>query len=287
MKVVVTGASGFLGQAILRALAETPNAEAVGVSRRACPAPRNAETVQVDDYRKSPSGDVLVHLAEPNIAGTLEGWSDAQIATQAALFRDLAEAYPRVVYSSSTAVYGDWIATPRRPDEAATPRGGYGRLKAEGESIALARNGAAARIANVYGLGMPSANVVADVLSQIPGEGAVIVRNLKSVREFIWIDDAAEGLARLALSNANGVFNLGTGVATEISELCRIALDLAGQGERPVQATAELTRASTVNLDISETTRVLGWTPQVSLREGLGFLMRNADEQARYRHLHG
>ena len=134
---------------------------------------------------------------------------------------------------------------------------------------------------------MPSANVVADILSQVPGKGPLILRNLTSIREFIWIDDAAEGLARLAVSKVTGVFNIGTGVATRIGELCQMALELAGQSDRPVRATAELTRASTVNLDMSETKRVLGWVPRVSLREGLGFLLRNVDEQTRHRHLHG
>src|SRR5687767_13907347 len=60
MRVVITGASGFLGRA---ALAHFRNAgiEAVGVHRQPTTAPGE---VTVKDYAQAPAGDVLIHLAE-------------------------------------------------------------------------------------------------------------------------------------------------------------------------------------------------------------------------------
>ena len=68
MRVIVTGASGFLGRAVLASLSAS-GIDCVGVSRRA-----GAGLTQVASYRDTPHGDVLVHLAEAND----RAWVNAQ-----------------------------------------------------------------------------------------------------------------------------------------------------------------------------------------------------------------
>ena len=62
MKVIVTGASGFIGSRVFDQL-KLSGMEAIGVSRNIG---LNKDLFKVDDYRDCPKGDVLIHLAESN-----------------------------------------------------------------------------------------------------------------------------------------------------------------------------------------------------------------------------
>ena len=71
------------------------------------------------------------------------------------------------------------------------------------------------RPANIYGPGMSKNNVLSTILQQIPGMGKLEVMDTNPVRDFIWVEDAAEGIVALALSifkdgNKCALFNLGT-----------------------------------------------------------------------------
>src|SRR4051794_33403107 len=100
MKVVVTGASGFIGRALVAALSQL-NVEVVAVSRRRCPTAATAEVV-VRDYSETPPGDILVHLAESNNQSTIEQIGDHYVTDALARLEGmLAKRYQRVVYASS------------------------------------------------------------------------------------------------------------------------------------------------------------------------------------------
>jgi UDP-glucose 4-epimerase len=218
-------------------------------------------------------GSVLLHLAEPRDVAAVAG-EDARVtaARQGALAALLAR-WEHLVYASSAAVYGDAEPAPRRTDEAIAPRGAYAEAKATNEHAVLAAGGTVARLANVYGPGMAPNNVLADILRQIPGEGPLTLRALAPVRDYLWIDDAAAGLAALATAREAGAFNLGTGIGTSVGELARKALVTAGQSGRPVVASEASDPASHLVLDVADTAARVGWSPAVALDDGLRRLM--------------
>jgi nucleoside-diphosphate-sugar epimerase len=273
---VVIGASGFIGRAAVAALARrgTP---VLAVARHVLDMKKPIQTARVTSYSEliPPMADsVLLHLAEPRDIDPANDTRDAYVAERRAVLADLlAKNWGHVVYASSAAVYGDDDAAPRRTGDSIKPRGTYAKAKAACEQDVLACGGAVARLSNVYGFGMASYTVVSDILRQIPGEGTLAVRDRKPVRDYLWIDDAGEGLAVLAISRKSGVFNLGTGVGISVGDLAHAMLEYAGQSGREVYASAASERASHLVLDISETTKQLGWTPKVTLAQGLGHLI--------------
>jgi UDP-glucose 4-epimerase len=272
---VVTGASGFLGRAVVAELAarELP---AMAVSRGKPAFDSPVQTLQVGHYSQVKpvgAGDVLLHLAEPRHIGTVEQ-AGAQYATE---MREVVSAlagagWAHVVYASSAAVYSDEGKQPHRADEPIRPRGAYAQTKAACEDIALRAGGGAARLANLYGSGMASNNVMSDILAQIGKAGPIRVRDAKPVRDYLWIEDAARGLVNASVAKLAGPFNLASGVGTSVNTLAMLILSLANE-RRSLEETAPAPRESHLVLDIAATTERLGWRPTVPLRQGLARLV--------------
>ena len=268
--VVVTGASGFLGRAVIRALAQHRGVVVRPVSRQAI-----AGAVRVGTYTQTPGGDVLIHLAEEadraKVAALGPRYEGEAAGTVAQL---LNRSYGRVIYGSSAVLYGDASSQPHMPDDAVYVTDDYTRLKRNTELAVLASpSGVVVRLSNVYGPGMSPANVITAILRQIPGSGPLVVMDTTPVRDFLWVDDAAEGFAALATAQtAQGIFNLATGIGTSIGETARLALDIAGESGREIVATGS-GQASTIIADCTRTAQQLGWHPRVRLRDGLALLL--------------
>lgn len=276
LKVVVTGAYGFLGRHIVRLLEARGGVEVIAVSRREIHG-----WYQVSNYAQSPYGDVLIHLAEDSdraqVAKAGRVYEDHTLTTLHAL---LAKGYSRIVYASSAVLYGDQHDRPRSPGDQIQVDDAYTRVKRESEVAVLnLPGGVVARLSNLYGPSMAQGNVLSTILRQIPGEGPLEVLDTAPVRDFLWVSDAADGLIALALSDlgrrrGGHLYNLGTGNGVSIGDLARLALDLAGQANRQVEAKRSSLRQSTLILDYSETTAVCGWTPKTPLRRGIGELLQ-------------
>ncbi len=282
LKVVVTGASGFLGACVLRVLAEQQNVEAIAVTRREI-----SGWCRVPDYSQSPVGDVLIHLAEDNdrsqVAKAGQTYEENVLATLAAL---LGKGYRRVVYASSSVLYGDADIRAHLPNDPIRSDDAYMRIKRLSElAVFKLPGGVVVRLANIYGPGMSQNNVMSTILRQIPGTGSLEVMDTNPVRDFVWVQDAAEGIVALALGlfkkgNEGGLYNLGTGVGTSIGALAGMALEIAGQTDRPVKAKFSSDRQSSLILDFSATTTTCGWTPKTTLRQGLTHLLNRIRERA-------
>jgi UDP-glucose 4-epimerase len=139
--------------------------------------------------------------------------------------------------------------------------------------------GIVVRLANVYGPGMSNNNVISAILRQIPGKDRLEVMDTSPVRDFIWVEDAAEGIVALALSNFKQnnkikLFNIGTGVGTSIGSLAKLALSISEEPDRFVHSKEVLDRQSSLILDFSSTNSVCGWQPKTSLRQGLTQMLK-------------
>jgi UDP-glucose 4-epimerase len=265
--VVVTGASGFVGQALLNWLRHE-GVPVTGVTRRRWPG-----LATVADYVDTPvtEGAVLVHLAQG-------GDPSAQFDESAiALCRAIsARRWRHIVYASSAIVYGDEKEYPRRPEESVSAVSGYARVKIACEEIFGEAGGTSLRLANLYGPGMEKNTVIADILRQIPGQGPLIVRDPAPVRDFLWIEDAARCLAAACVVMPGGIFNAGNGRGVAVGDIARIALALAGEDTRLVIAENATGRASNLVLDIDKTRSGLNWSPEIDLHAGLALLLSSA-----------
>lgn len=274
MRIVVTGATGFLGRILMRKLAHD-GVEVVGVSRH-----RSPGLVQVASYADAPGGDVLVHLAEASDRGWVEANKTCYEQTAFKTLGSLLEkGFDRVVYPSSAVLYGDQRKTLRCVEEPVHIVDTYTRLKYASEQAVLKKKGVVARLVNLYGPGMSRENVLSAILKQISLGGPIRVLDTTPKRDFLWIEDAAEALAAMSLGNISGTFNVGTGLGTSILELARIVLNAAGQTGRAVESVHQGTGHSHLVVDISRTVTEFGWQPATTLQEGIETLVNMIKEE--------
>ena len=271
--IVIAGASGFIGSNILKQKDLFPYNLFIPVTRRDIPG-----FIKVENYAESPNGDVLLYLADENSNDlSIEKSRISLDQNLETLSKLIARGYSKIIYVSSSALYGDQnpnLNTITSPIVFETP---YTYLKYHSELQVLQNpNGVVVRLSNVYGPGMSRNNVISTILSQIPGAGDLQIKSIRPVRDFIWVVDVVNALIKLANMDINSfttrVFNISTGIGTSIGELAKTALRIAEESSRNIKESLHLQNNSYAVMDYSETKKVLDWTPQVNVESGLEML---------------
>ena len=264
MNIVVSGASGFLGRALLKKLSSYGTSY-IGLSRQQVPGLFN-----VKNYSEAPVGDVLVHLAEINDRAYANRLGPVYEQEAGELLQNLvSKGYKKIIYTSSAILYGDSETSPRKVSDPVFVVDSYTRIKRKSEEAVLAKGGIVARLSNLYGPGMSEANVLSTMLRQLSLDGPLRLHDTSPVRDFLWIEDAAEALLKMIQSKFEGVFNVGTGVGTSIAELANEVLVAAGQPNREVISAISGAKHSSLILDILDTKAALNWQPKVLPKQGI------------------
>lgn len=267
--VIITGASGFLGGYVAERLARL-GFRVVPVARRNMP-----WAVEVEDYRNSPRGDVLIHLAEEPNRSKVNQLGENYILQSVELVRDLVARFGRdTIYISSGVVYGDQNDSPCRIDAQVYGMDVYCRAKLLNEKIIMDAGGCVVRLSNLFGAGNAGNNVLYDITRQVPGDGPLTIRDYLPVRDFLSVSDAARAIGMIVQDDFRGMVNVGSGIGTSVHALVELALAHAGQEHRVIVATAPSSRRSMNVLDISETRKMLGWVPDAPLQRLSEFMVK-------------
>jgi nucleoside-diphosphate-sugar epimerase len=275
IKVVITGASGFIGNQVVSILKKDENFIIYPVTRK-----KIKNFYEVSNYSESPKGDVLIHLAEESELKNVEQMdSNYENEKKSSLEYLIEKNFKVIVYTSSSILYGDQSPYPHLTTDKLYLLNRYSRLKKMSEELVLnSGGGLIARLGNVYGPGMSHKNVVSKIVNQIPVESKLLVFNKDPIRDFIWVKDVAECLASLMKygleSNRDSkIFNVGTGTGTSIEALAKLTLTLAGQPNMPIKSQNFDLPNSSIILDNTSTIKVTGWEPRTTLTQGITHLL--------------
>lgn len=231
--------------------------------------------------------DIIFHLAARNIiASTRNPYEDFETNIGGTLNILLAarDSKPeRVVYTSSASIYGNPRYLPINEDDPVSLLTPYAVSKYSGEGYCRAFYESygvpvvVVRYSNVYGPGQDPTNPYCGVVSKFmqragEGEPPVIHGDGQQTRDFTFIADAIEATIAAGLSaKAEGeVFNIGTGIETNVNGLARAVMDLYGLEREPEHVDRrdiDNIRRRVVNIE--KIRRVLRWTPRYTLKEGL------------------
>lgn len=201
----------------------------------------------------------------------------------------------KVVFSSSVATYGDPEpglideTRPWRYHTMSPPGVLYGATKIIGETLGRLysdRHGVQSvslRYATVYGerqhyRGVNALYIIEAYDKIARGEAPVIPGDGSEVHDYVHVSDVARANLMAMESDATGeAFNVATGKATSLNRLVDIINEITGAGVQPVyQETAgavRVTTSSELSFSIEKIGAAFGWTPQVSIEEGIARLI--------------
>jgi UDP-glucose 4-epimerase len=188
----------------------------------------------------------------------------------------------RVVYASSSSVYGDRPELPKREDQPLAPISPYAVSKAAGEQYASVWSRlygvetVGLRYFNVFGPRQDPASEYAAVIPRFilwgfRGEPLEIHGSGEQSRDFTYIDNVVEAnvLAAVADGASGGVFNIACGDRISLLDIVGRLERLLGRSLARRHTPARAGDVPHSLADIDRATRVLGYTPKVDFDEGL------------------
>lgn len=298
-RIVVTGGAGFVGSNVVRKLIKDGANVVVlddfytGDENNL---PRGEEKFEIvrgsvtdfDLVRNVVNGASLVfHLAARNIiVSTRNPREDYEVnigGTLNVLLACRELKIPRVVYSSSTSVYGNPRYLPINEDDATNMLSPYAVSKFAGENYCKAfyesygLSSSVVRYSNVYGTAQrpdnPYCGVVAKFFeSAMKGEPPRIHGDGEQTRDFTYIDDVVEATLLAGTSpKADGqVYNVGTGREVTVNQLARSIIEITGANVEPAyvdRRDIDNIRRRVVNIE--KIRRELRWIPIYTVEQGL------------------
>ena len=306
-KVLVTGGAGFIGSNLVRALLERGAAVrvldnfATGARANLEGLARDVEVVEGDlrsyervhtavrgvelVYHEGALGSVPRSVQDPltTTAVNVEGTLNVLLAA-----RD--ENVRRVVYASSSSVYGDGGELPRSEDQAPNPISPYGvaKLAAERFCVSFTRvyglETVALRYFNVFGPRQDPSSQYAAVVplfirSIAEGRTITIDGDGEQSKDFTYVANVVEAnvLAGDAPEAAGRVLNIATGGSETVNDVARTIGRLLG---KPVDAVHGPERPGDVrqsSADVSAARDVLGFAPSVGFEDGLRRTIESLD----------
>ena len=306
MRALVTGGAGFIGSNLVdRLLAEGHQVDVIDDLSA-------GSLANLSDARRSPNGrmtfhqvdirapglgelmqrchpDVVYHLAAPpDRESALEGADGHLMGSLRVLEGARACGAQKLVFASVASIYGDPDPAdlPLRESHPQKPLTLAGVAKkavadylfAYREQYSLEFTALA--LAHVYGPrqspvgpGGETRVVAAFADGLISGEPCVINGTGGSTRDFVYVDDAVDALARAAERGGGLLVNIGTGTETAIRDLYRAMAVQAGVDRPAVRAPDRPSEVRRLSLDPGRASIHLGWKPWTSLAEGTAALL--------------
>ena len=299
MKVLVTGGGGFIGSHLAERLLNEGHEVrvldnfATGRRENLLPFVDGIELVEGDmqSYERVHNAvrdcEVVLHLgALPSVPRSVQDPLTSNATNVTGTLNVLLAARDagvrRVVYASSSSVYGANPELPKREDLAPMPISPYAVAKLAGEGYCRSfyevwgLETVALRYFNVFG---PRQDPLSQYAAVIPnfitaladGRQPVVYGDGEQSRDFTYVGNVVEGnvLAMSAEGVAGKLFNVAAGDRTSLNQLLEHLKELIGAG---VEARYEDPRPGEVKhsqADVSAAERDLGYRPQVSVEEGL------------------
>jgi nucleoside-diphosphate-sugar epimerase len=298
-KALVTGGGGFIGSHLVeRLLREGHDVRvldnfATGQRGNLAEALDDIELIEGDiqSYERVHNAvrgcEMVFHLAAlpsvpRSIQDPLTSTASNVTGTLNVLLAARDEGVRRVVFGSSSSVYGPQREYPQREDAAARPISPYAvsKLAAEGYCRAFTHvyglETVALRYFNVFGprqdpLSQYAAVIPKFITSVLAGEPPVIYGDGQQSRDFTYIDNTVHGtvLASRAVGVAGETFNVACGEETTLNQLVQQIGEISG---RRVEATHSARKPGDLErslADISRAREALRYEPAIDVRTGL------------------
>ena len=294
MKFAVTGGAGFVGSNIVKLLVKE-NHDVLVIDNMHTGKKENLQEIfdKIEfcelDIRNIPElenkikdVDGIFHEAALTIVQESflmeEEYYDVNVKGTENIFK-IAEKYGiKVVFASSSSVYGNTEKIPIIENNERNPINPYGKTKLEDEFLAekYSKKGVSIiglRYFNIFGKGQTGsyAGVITKFVNQLKEKKSpIIFGDGSQIRDFIFVEDIAQSNLSAMLSKINfGFFNIGTGKTTTILQLAKFLiklynLEISPEFSDPLDGDVQKSQAN-----IKKTQQLLNWTYEIEIEEGL------------------
>jgi len=303
-QVLVTGAGGFIGSHLVESLAASGahvrafvRYNSRGDSGLLSLAPRELHSnidVIAGDLRDLPAllaasqgVDTVFHLgaliAIPySYVHPVEVVQSNVLGTLNVMLAGRENGVRRIVHTSTSEVYGTALRVPIDESHPLQGQSPYSASKIGADKLvesfycAFDLPAVTVRPFNTYGPRQSARAVIPTIITQALTQDVIRLGNLHALRDFTYVADTVAGF--LAAAQAPGVegetFNLGVGSEISIGDLAAEILSLLGIQKEievvPVRLRPGKSEVQRLLSDNSRARERLGWSPRVSLRQGLG-----------------
>lgn len=305
MRILITGAAGFLGSHLCERLLADGH-EVVGMDNFITGSPENLAHLtsnhkfsfirhDVSNFIFVPGKvDAVLHFASPASPNPKSpyGYVNLPIQTMKAgalgTHNTLGLARTngaRFLLASTSEIYGDPLVHPQSESywghvDPIGARSVYDEAKRFAEALTMAYHRfhgidtRIVRIFNTYGpkMHLDDGRVVPNFIQQaLRGEPLTIYGDGQQTRSFCYVDDLVEGIVRLLLSDEHLPVNIGNPVELTMVEFAEKINQIVGNSARYIYTPAERLEGDPQRRqpDITRARKILGWEPRINLEEGL------------------
>jgi|TARA_B110000438_G_C15816548_1_gene652242 nucleoside-diphosphate-sugar epimerase len=307
MKILVTGANGFIGKSLIKFLdKKISEDEVIGVVKELNPSKfinnsrisfieanllnKNLENILPKDI------DVIIHLAgKPNTFLTSEEsrqqfLENVKMTSNVLDFAEKTTA-KRIIFSSSCYVYTNENKLPFNEKLTAVPSNSLGASKLASEALLKAHSISKGvdvvclRLFTVYGPNSREIQFIPEAIKKIlSNEGPATFGNGSVERDFVFIDDVLEAFSSAIHKDISKQFitlNIGSGIACSIEKIVDILKESINPNKKIVFA-KEKAKDSQVDpnhlADVSSAKKYLDWKPKTDIHLGLNITIQSIRE---------
>ena len=304
MKILVTGGAGFIGSHIAEYLVQ--RGDDVTVLDNLITGSKENLT-KISDKINFVNGDIRDHkLLEKLVSDTTGVFHEAALASvqQSFSMKDeyiavnvagtenifkLAKEYGfKIVYASSSSVYGNPKKIPVKEDDERKPINPYAKTKLDGEDLAKKYSEIGVKVIglryfNVFGKRQSKeyAGVIKLFLQRIQQKKSPKINgDGLQTRDFVHIDDVVKANV-LAMDSdiTHRFFNVGSGLPTSVLDLANLIIEISGLSLEPIHGPELSGDVKATQSDIKLIRKLLNWEPKMKLDDWLTKIISNNDFQ--------
>ena len=294
MKFVVTGGAGFIGSHIAKFLVKN-NHEVLIIDNLIRGTLNNIDEIKDDvEFHKVDisnyseidavvdSADGIFHEAAlasvPQSFKEPERYQEVNAIGSENIFKLGEKHNAKIVFASTSSVYGDQTKFPVNENAQTNPLNPYGQSKLEAEKFASKYAAKGLRVIglryfNVFGIGQNPeyAGVIPKFIERISqNKPPIIEGDGNNIRSFTFVDDVVQANILAFQSNVNHEFiNIASEDMTSINELAEKMIKMSGLNLKPIYDEPRKGDIKKSNADISEAKELLKWDTKITLEEGL------------------
>tara|TARA_Y100000996_G_scaffold347698_1_gene286123 strand:+ start:2950 stop:3858 length:909 start_codon:yes stop_codon:yes gene_type:complete len=300
MRFVVTGGAGFIGSNIVKLLVQNKH-EVIVIDNLHTGKKENLQSIsdkidfyEVDIRNKEKlrqiikNCDGIFHQAALTIVSESfkipDEYNDVNVLGTKNIFEIAQEQNLKVVFASSSSIYGNVNKIPISEDFKKNPINPYGKTKLDNEILAEDFRNKNCKIVglryfNVFGIGQTGsyAGVITKFMNALSiGESPIIFGDGEQIRDFVFVEDVAKANLAVMINNLDfGFLNVGTGKTISIKNLAHLMiqiyhLDLNPKYEQPLPGDVKQSQA-----DTSKINNLIGWKYDTELEDGLKSIVKN------------